>query len=701
MAETISRQLAAWRRKYPEGTTTFKTISVGGKKYQLPSTVKSEGRWRNFIKFVNKFNKNPTSANYLALMKKQDSGTQDLIRQYRSYLKGEKLYYGKPFVQTTSAFKGLKLKIKPETTKLWKSLDKAAIDLAKQPLASRARGDIMLGESAEMVKRLNTIFKENPNISLNGIAAKLNGRAYAMGDNAARLAMTTEASNGVAKYLEALQDARKIKNWVPPTGKNKAKIIKNILEGTEGGFRFQEGTLRRYKFNIRDALLKNPEFTSETLRNKLRKIGVIDEAAGLSATYKAAPGYTELVQFIPDKANRQKGIKLDREFKGLVERARKGDFTGVEDFNKRSTAFGKKWNIDTPKIKAGGNPTETITYFDKMSDAAKKNVLEIAKGPKGFAIESAALPWGEMGTRIEALKKNKPAFEKFLEVVEKSPAACRKILNYQTGGISATCGAAITKDPVGAAEKLSKLKVTGGALGKVKNAATTFLGILGRGGMKAAPYAALAAVGAAAEPLVKQFVADDPNTYLTNENQMKGMLIATLEGEPPKVDEEILKWQTPALAGATAAGAIPGAAEVYRTRQGIPPNKFVGPMQKGVGPLRAGLGIKGVLGKALGASFSPLTVAATLPISVAAQRAGGTDYSDIATDPMNWMGPAFASTGAEMASKGIKSPVLLKALRMGMSPRTLSLVSRRFGLPGLAISAGMWGYDKWKNRDEE
>ena len=125
-----------------------------------------------------------------------------------------------------------------------------------------------------------------------------------MGDNAARLAMATEASNGVAKYLEALQDARKIKNWVPPTGKNKDKIIKNILEGTEGGFRFQEGTLRRYKFNIRDAMLKNPQFTSETLRGKLAKIGVIDEAVGLSATYKAAPGYTELVQFIPGEANK-------------------------------------------------------------------------------------------------------------------------------------------------------------------------------------------------------------------------------------------------------------------------------------------------------------------------------------------------------------------------------------------------------------
>ena len=114
--------------------------------------------------------------------------------------------------------------------------------------------------------------------------------------------------------------------------------------------------------------------------------------------------------------------------------------------------------------------------------------------------------------------------------------------------------------------------------------------------------------------------------------------------------------------------------------------------------MRAALGIKGVLGKALGASFSPLAVAATLPLSVAAQKSGGTDYGDIATDPFNWMGPAFASTGAEMASKGIKNPLLLKALRMGMSPRTLRLISSRLGMPGLAVSAGMWGYDKWKNR---
>ena len=221
---------------------------------------------------------------------------------------------------------------------------------------------------------------------------------------------------------------------------------------------------------------------------------------------------------------------------------------------------------------------------------------------------------------------------------------------------------------------------------------------MGRGGVRAAPYAALAAVGAVAEPLVKQFRNDDPNTYLTNEGQMKGMLLATIEGETPKVDEEILKWQTPALAGATAAGAIPGAGEVYKARRsGVPLDKSIGPL-KGVGKTRAALGLSGVLGKALGASFSPLAVAATLPLGVASQRSAGTDWGDIATDPGHWFGPAFAASGAEMASKGIKNPLLLKALRLGMKPSTLRMISSRFGIPGLAISAGMWGYDKWKNR---
>jgi len=239
----------------------------------------------------------------------------------------------------------------------------------------------------------------------------------------------------------------------------------------------------------------------------------------------------------------------------------------------------------------------------------------------------------------------------------------------------------------------------GEGIGKIRSAATNFLKMLGRGGARAAPLAGLAVAGAAAEPLIKKFFIDEPDTYLTNENQMKGMLLSIIEGETPKVDEEILKWQYPGLGAATLAGAVPGAGEVYKARRALRPPNFIGPMEKGVGPARAALGIKGVLGKALGATFSPLAGAATLPLTVAAQRKGGTEWGDIATDPMNWMTPAFASTGAEIATKGMKpTGIMAQAIRLGMSPRTLSLVSRRLGWPGLAVSAGLWGYDKWKNR---
>ena len=276
-------------------------------------------------------------------------------------------------------------------------------------------------------------------------------------------------------------------------------------------------------------------------------------------------------------------------------------------------------------------------------------------------------------------------------------------IGYALGSATINCvNTKLTNEPV---QSSMRLRIAEG-VGKIKPAATNFLKLLGKGGARAAPFAALAAVGAGIEPLVKPFVIDDPSTYLTDESQMKGMLLATIEGETPKVDEEILKWQLPALGAATAAGAIPGAREAYLDRlTGRGP--AVGPAgtkalatipEKPVGKARAALGIKGVLGKALGATFSPLAVAATTPLHIAAQRKEGTEWGDIATDPSHWFGPAFASSGYQMASKGITNPTLLKALRLGISPSVLRTVSSRFGLPGLMISGGMWGYDKWKNR---
>ena len=319
-----------------------------------------------------------------------------------------------------------------------------------------------------------------------------------------------------------------------------------------------------------------------------------------------------------------------------------------------------------------------IAYGGGTLDPTKllKQETEALREPLG---KFKAKDWGNLQTWLKQNLKR---------VVTLAPTSCQAILKKQTGGIATTCIEAINKDPVGSANKLANMEATSGALGKVKTAAGGFLKMLGRGGLKAAPLAALAAVGAGIEPLVKQFRIDDPTTYLTDESQMKGMLLATIEGETPKVDEEILKWQYPGIA-AGAATAVPGSKALYKARTS-------GIGKAAMGAPRAALG---PVGKVLAGTFSPLAVAATLPLKIAAQRAGGTDYGDIATDPTNWMGPAFASAGADWATKGMKgSPRLANAIRLGFSPNTLRVFARRFGIPGLAVSAGMWGYDKWKNR---
>ena len=240
-------------------------------------------------------------------------------------------------------------------------------------------------------------------------------------------------------------------------------------------------------------------------------------------------------------------------------------------------------------------------------------------------------------------------------------------IGYAAGTNCATqMEVAFNKNPVKVTQEISALPANK-TINSLKTAAGGFLKMLGRGGVKAAPYAAIAAAGAAIEPLVKQFRSDDPTTYLSDENQQKGMLLSMIEAETPKVDEEILKWQMPALGAATAAGAIPGARELYLDRlTGRGPAGPAGTklpatiLNKPVGKTRAALGLSGVLGKALGASFSPLAVAATLPMDIAAQRKGGSDWADIATSPGNWMGPAFMGSGYNIASKGIVNPTLLK-----------------------------------------
>ena len=446
---------------------------------------------------------------------------------------------------------------------------------------------------------------------------------------------------------------------------------------------FQKGSMDTFKREIRHILQKEKIPVYDIKVPKAKRYGFnLNEMIGVTpAARTGSHPYSQFVNLMEGKFNQghySAYVKNLGNYQDELQAAiKKGDPSAViKKFNRYNTEF-----RDIHNLKKTDLPTLSLKDPSKLYSATRLKELS-AQGldlPEHFKKAKYSIGVGEAPT-IKEIRETPELIRKINRI-----DPLKKIVEARVG-CAEGCLAVVAKNEPG---KITRVLET------LPQKARGFLSLLGKGGAKAAPLAALAAVGAGIEPLVKQFVADDPNTYLTNENQMKGMLLATIEGETPKVDDEILKWQMPALGAATAAGAIPGAGETYRARRGIGPT---GPLPEGVGKTRAALGIKGVLGKALGATFSPLAVAATLPLDIASQRKGGTEWGDIATDPMNWMAPAFASSGYEMASKGIKNPMLLKALRLGISPRTLKLVASRFGLPGLAISAGMWGYDKWKNR---
>ena len=723
MPETISASLASFRRKYPEGKITMTPMTVGKKQYNLPS-IKAEGNWRQFLKFIQDWKKNPTIKNFVNLSNKLDKGAQQLTRDFRQWLKGEPLYYGqRGGAQTAKVFEAINKDLNLNTSQIskLKSYTQSVVgaELAKEAmfrstlLTATQKGT---NDFPEIVKIFDK-YKYNPNISnlknqdaiidllkknpiiaarfkqqgvpltLKNLKTRI-GRAH----NAVIRNTLDKKSYGDLFKASSLADRQ---NFL----KNSENIFKNTIHRSFQGQLVE--TLKGKELQLAREKLKRFTQLKHFVGQKLGEVGsrgeafiqmdhpislaALDKSKNLNQALRVNPIAGDINMWKRKLDQRLNTLHVNKDVKGL---------RALNEINQ--VLFGK----GAPSFTVGAEGISKIKGLP--ADFRKANVLEQLKGNVGLhdtlkeniknikpeTWKTSGLNKAAAIGELNALKSWKPeVLTQYIDQWTKENPKWTKIIEKRIGCQSGCLAAVGSESPAAFSE----------ALKKTPAAARSFLGMLGRGGVKAAPYAALAAVGAGIEPLVKQFRIDDPTTYLTDESQMKGMLLATIEGETPKVDEEILKWQYPGIA-AGAATAVPGSAALMKARR-RPFTKTV----EGIAKTRAGMGIPraglGPLMKVLGGTFSPLAVAATLPVHIAAQRAGGTDYGDIATDPTNWLGPAFASTGADLATRGMKgSPRLANAIRLGFSPRTLSMFTRRFGLPGLAVSAGMWGYDKWKNR---
>ena len=356
--------------------------------------------------------------------------------------------------------------------------------------------------------------------------------------------------------------------------------------------------------------------------------------------------------------------------------------------------------LNFPDITVSKNIDPKIYSPEQLKDLKAKGVdIESFVKNRGFYIDTKGTkPFFEVSDqalRAAALKLAKNNTGNICNIVTQNVAGGGRI-GFATGGNCVTqVAAAFDADPIKTAQDINKLPEASGAINKVKSAASKFLNVAKKGGR----FGAFAAVGAAASA-VKQFMSDDPTSYLSDENQQKNMLIDMVT--EPVMDERdpgiTSDAQLPVLGAVTAAGAIPGGAEYYKDRRGIRPNdKFTGPMNKGVGKIRAAASpISGLLGKGLAATGTPLGMLALEPLYIGSQLAAGDSAGEIATNPINYLGAAFASPLTQQATK-FASPAVSSIMRLGISPTMLKTVSRRFGLPGLALSAGISGYEMFDN----
>ena len=388
---------------------------------------------------------------------------------------------------------------------------------------------------------------------------------------------------------------------------------------------------------------------------------------------KGLAPYSQFMNVMEGNLNTRAYAKFVGEFKKFNNRMQTENKADViKDYTKYKKEFLKKnkglSNSDLPSLSLK-NPEQV--YGKKRIASLADQGLDLNKSFKdiGYTVGTG---------KVRTLKEFTTGKEisSLLQAVNKAPQACRAILDFSTGGISKTCAAAIQSDPIKAATALEELKPTSAALGKVRNAASAFLKFAGKG--KA--FAVTAGVGAGAGALVKAFRNDDPDTYLSNENQMKAMLVDTFE-------EDTLGKAGIGGELAAAGLAVPGSGALYKARKG-----------KGFGAARSALG---PVGKAASGFATPLGMALTTPLNVASQLREGNSLEDIATNPLNYLGPAFAGTLTKEATRGMNPQGLLaKGLRLGMSPAGVRGISKFFGLPGLALSLGYEGYDQYKKYQE-
>ena len=411
-------------------------------------------------------------------------------------------------------------------------------------------------------------------------------------------------------------------------------------------------------------------------------------------------------QYAPSAFNQLKNINFDQEFVKLSSRynnetdpvfkndIRKNIEKLVKDFNDKTKVKGVGY-LDDLDIQFGKDKIRVTDKAKLISDLTDRDTIQqVLKNTqhsnqylKNFPDAKVKLnptvkgsyPVRDLQLEVPTAREvsQNPNISKFFSDIRKDAAAngpiCKVVGTFNKGGSAISCVDAVEDAIQNEPEKLAQ---GASRIGKFKTAA---LGFLKSPGLKRFTLAGVA--GAAGTALVKAFRNDDPTSYLSNEDQQRNMLVdmATQPIAPDLERPAILDYQLPAF-GATVAGATALSA----------PSTIKASRSRGLGVERKGVARTAgrVLGRGLGVAASPGLLAPLAGLDIARQVSEGDSISDVATDPLNYLYPAFSDQTPKL-TRGLPSAVRGIA-SLGMSPAALRLLSRA-GILGFGASLGIQG----------
>jgi hypothetical protein len=377
-------------------------------KYVSPSNVlkdidipeKTKQKYVVLLKGINKWKKDPSAENWIEIFRKGDglNQTQESLN-LRRYITGKPYQGKKLFPQVKEHFDKMNIKqiIGPDV-ELIKDYTPEYFKKNRILVATQASAVAKLAKSADEVREIAPFFKrakDPKKLNVLNMTKKLI-KGYDSLNEYDKIAAVENVSKRVSRYLEFLEGTREVGKLKKPQN---AKEIVSFIRSNMSDFEFGTSTIRNMKFSARDAALGLERGTTRNTRAilyDLKEPGkVIDEVAGLSATYKRLPGYTGLTQIIDADINQLKNTKIDIPFSSkYLDEILKGDFTNVANHNREAKIFMRaNPGVKIPLIVTGENldPSKHIKYFNDLLPEEQKNIKAIAKKNK-FVLKTDALP---------------------------------------------------------------------------------------------------------------------------------------------------------------------------------------------------------------------------------------------------------------------------------------------------------------------